>query len=210
MNPDTTSGSAGTSGGPVLDAYSFKYVQNGITTRELADKNTCRENKMRLFQPRGPDEYDTGRNFIIDDKGYPASNWDHEVDVTSGGPGGGIGPLGIYIAVNGESASNPNGNVNFDAEEYRIMKSEHYGTTSQTLGEDNLYGEGSEGWRTAISERFWVATNSVDDTEPNGDYDAYTWLGWQNYDSEGYVNSYNDLRSAHYGYDTYLCWIPPK
>lgn len=209
MNPDTTAGNAGSSGGPVADEYSFKYVQNGQTTRRVSDSNTCKANDMSLFQPRGPDEYDVGRNYIIDDVGYAASNWDHNPDMTSGGPGGGIGPLGVHISVNGESASNPNGNVNFDSEEDRIMKSEHYGSDFKTLGEDNLYGEGSNGWKTTISERFWVAGTAVDDTEPNGDYDANTWLGWQNYNNDGYVTNYNDLRSANYGYDTYLCWLAP-
>jgi hypothetical protein len=210
MNPDTSAGTRGTSGGPVETAYSFKYVQNGQVTRNLADSNTCRDNKMRLFQPRGPDEYDAGRNYVIDDYGYSPSNWDVHSTYDYNNLGGGLGPLGVYIGMYGESGTQSNGNVNFDAQEYRILKSEHYGSTSQTLGADNLYGEGTNGWRTAISERFWVATNSVDNTEPNGDYDAYDWFGWQAYDSQGYVTDYNDYPGGTYGYDSYLCWIPPR
>jgi len=179
---------------------------NGITTTQVSDANTCRQNGMVLFQPRGPDEYDVGRNYITDDYGHPASNWDHNVDMRGGGPGGGIGPLGVHVSQNGESDGG--NNVNFDAEEHRDIASPEYVNADDSLGTDGLYGNGTNGWKTMVSEKFWVSEEQ-DEGEPNGDYQANTWLGWQNYDNDGYVSNYNDIQDANYGYNTYLCSLPP-
>jgi hypothetical protein len=203
MNPDTSQGnSRGSSGGPVESEYTFKYVKNGITTNRVSDANSCKAAGMSLFQPRGPDEYDAGRNYVIDDYGFAASSWKED---PSDNNGGGLGPMGVHIDQNGERDG---GNVNFDAEEYRDLASPEYVSRSDSLGADNLYGQGTDGWRTTLSEQFWVAEDQ-DETEPNGDYEANTWLGWQNYDNEGYVSNYNDLSNANYGYDQYLCWKAP-
>ncbi len=44
------------------------------------------------------------------------------------------------------------------------------------------------------------------DTEPNGDYNAYGWLYWEGMDSNWYINDWNDGGAA--SYSSYLCMHP--
>jgi len=74
----------------VAPVYTLYYVEDGITTIERGDDNTCKQKGLTLFAPRSEAEYDVGRQYVN-------STYDvfpHSRD--KNGENGGLGPLGIY------------------------------------------------------------------------------------------------------------------